>query len=365
MRTRTYYDILGVPKEATLVQIKRRYKQLVHKYHPDVAKDKEAAHKLFIEFTEAYEVLSDPARRRAYDANMPVHQAREAERFEHDNENVDSQADAVRKLLGDAQLAYIQRRFSEASEIARRAIAMDPTCDRAYVILGDAMRVKGRSADAVKAYSYALQFNPTDKETEKKLVDIVSKHMARTSRPKEEPQASFKAHIVVNIAVVGAALYLLFLIRLYPGAPIHWLNTYAPPISLWSANLAGFIAASSALIGLALAVNGFVANPDEEILFEDANNWAVVPTGIGLLFGSGFFYLGAAACYLLVGFIQGSVSKSVVTVFACVTAVVLIAALMYNRDPAVKQVLLFGGNVSFLPMLIGWYIGAAFRPYNE
>lgn len=363
--TSTYYEILGVPKEATLVQIKRRYKQLARKYHPDVARDKEMAHRLFIEFTEAYEVLSDPARRRAYDANLNIHQAREAERFVHDNEHSNPQDETVEKLLQDAQLAYIQRRFTEATEFIRRAIAMDPSSGSAYAILGDVMRVKGKLGEAVKAYSYALQYNPTDKETEKKLLDIVSKHVAKASKVVAETEASPKAHVVVNIVVVGVALFLLFLIRLHPGAPIASLKTYAPPASLWSANMAGFIAASSLLIGLALAINGLVANPDEEILFEGGNNWAVVPTGIGLLFGSGFFFLGAAAFYLLVGFIQGSVSRSVVTVFACVTAVVLIAAIMYNRDPAIKQVLLFGGNVSFLPMLIGWYIGAAFRPLNE
>jgi tetratricopeptide (TPR) repeat protein len=271
----------------------------------------------------------------------------------------------VGKLLRDAQLAYIQRRFSEAAEIAGQAIALDPASGRAYVILGDIMRVKGKLGEAVKAYSYALQYDPTDKETEKKLMDIVSKHVVKTSKAVAESEASFKVHVAINIAIVGAALLLLFLIRLYPGAPISSLKTYMPPASFWSANLAGFIAASSLLIGVALSANGLVANPDEEILFEGGNNWAVVPTGIGLLFGSGFFFLGAAAFYLLVGFLQGSVSKSVVTVFACVTAVVLIAAIMYNIDPAIKQVLLFGGNVSFLPMLIGWYIGAAFRPLNE
>ena len=65
--TRTYYEILGLPRDATLAQIKRRYKQLVRKYHPDVAADKVTAHRLFIQIAEAYAALSDPVKRRAYD----------------------------------------------------------------------------------------------------------------------------------------------------------------------------------------------------------------------------------------------------------------------------------------------------------
>ncbi|MGC9156613.1 MAG: molecular chaperone DnaJ [Candidatus Micrarchaeia archaeon] len=61
-----YYEILGVPKNATLDEIKRAYRQLVMKYHPDVNKSKEAEEKMR-EINEAYAVLSDPEKRRRYD----------------------------------------------------------------------------------------------------------------------------------------------------------------------------------------------------------------------------------------------------------------------------------------------------------
>lgn len=65
---RDYYDILGVPRDATPEQIKRAYRDLVKKYHPDVAKDKRAAEERFKEISEAYEVLGDAQKRSAYDA---------------------------------------------------------------------------------------------------------------------------------------------------------------------------------------------------------------------------------------------------------------------------------------------------------
>ncbi len=61
-----YYSILGVPRNASLDEIKRAYRELVIKYHPDINKSKEAEEKMK-EINEAYAVLSDPEKRRQYD----------------------------------------------------------------------------------------------------------------------------------------------------------------------------------------------------------------------------------------------------------------------------------------------------------
>ncbi|MBV9103948.1 MAG: molecular chaperone DnaJ [Candidatus Eremiobacteraeota bacterium] len=62
-----YYDVLGVPRAASDDEIKRAYRQLARRHHPDVAKDKSAGDARFKEINEAYEVLSDPQKRRMYD----------------------------------------------------------------------------------------------------------------------------------------------------------------------------------------------------------------------------------------------------------------------------------------------------------
>jgi curved DNA-binding protein len=62
-----YYEVLGVPRTATDVEIKKAFRKLAHKYHPDVAKDKRRAEEKFKEINEANEVLSDPEKRRKYD----------------------------------------------------------------------------------------------------------------------------------------------------------------------------------------------------------------------------------------------------------------------------------------------------------
>jgi len=66
MEKRDYYEVLGVDKKATQDQLKKAYRKLVKKYHPDVNKD-DGAEEKFKEVQEAYEILSDESKRSAYD----------------------------------------------------------------------------------------------------------------------------------------------------------------------------------------------------------------------------------------------------------------------------------------------------------
>ena len=66
MAKRDYYEVLGVSRDASEERDKKAYRRLARKYHPDVNKEDPQAEEKFKEINEAYQVLSDPQKRAAY-----------------------------------------------------------------------------------------------------------------------------------------------------------------------------------------------------------------------------------------------------------------------------------------------------------
>ena len=62
-----YYKVLGLEKNASADDIKKAYRKLARKLHPDLNPNDAGAHKKFQEINEANEVLSDPEKRKKYD----------------------------------------------------------------------------------------------------------------------------------------------------------------------------------------------------------------------------------------------------------------------------------------------------------
>ncbi|RQO31358.1 molecular chaperone DnaJ [Taibaiella sp. KBW10] len=85
-----YYKVLGIQKEATTEEIKKAYRKLARKYHPDLNPDNKEAQKKFQEINEANEVLSDPESRKKYDQYGK--DWKHAEQFEQNQSNRQQQS---------------------------------------------------------------------------------------------------------------------------------------------------------------------------------------------------------------------------------------------------------------------------------
>jgi molecular chaperone DnaJ len=105
---RDYYDVLGVSPDAGADEIKRAYRQLARRYHPDISGDERAA---FVEVSRAFEVLRDPRQRRTYDARTASAHARAdwlADEVAIDFPSVSSVLDAMRhSFFGAAPAAAL------------------------------------------------------------------------------------------------------------------------------------------------------------------------------------------------------------------------------------------------------------------
>mgnify|MGYP000397962972 CR=1 FL=1 len=72
MAKKDYYEVLGIIKSASADEIKKAYRKLALKYHPDRNKDDKTAEAKFKEAGEAYHILSDKERREKYDRYLKV-----------------------------------------------------------------------------------------------------------------------------------------------------------------------------------------------------------------------------------------------------------------------------------------------------
>ncbi|WP_092484433.1 molecular chaperone DnaJ [Candidatus Ichthyocystis hellenicum] len=101
MTKRDYYEVLDVPRNASEADIKKAYRRLAMKYHPDRNPDDKTVEERFKELKEAYEVLSDSSKRAAYDQFGHAGLGSGGSQFGNAGGGFDSFADAFGDIFGD------------------------------------------------------------------------------------------------------------------------------------------------------------------------------------------------------------------------------------------------------------------------
>ena len=450
--SKDYYAIMGVNAKATGDEIKKRYRELARRYHPDVNPRPEAAQKIK-EINEAYAVLGDTERRASYDADRffeartaatatspprqsppsqpprPAQSARPAGNTPPSRPgnsshrgaptSVDTDWDAllygrrktdatrpnstpggarsapfhpvgqpdasinreraaaqrkaneragdVKRLVGEAQLAFINRRYMEAEDYSRQVIRLDSRNAVAYELLGDAARKQGNTEAAIQAYTVAVQLNPRNQNVQAnldRLMGMGGKSASRGPTLARTPRIPLSQQISSDALVNGAGgLMLVGLggclsgLYVFPGTGI---------IGGLSVNLLIALILCGIFGGILLALYGGMRPQSQELAARQDGRSSVPLNGVLAVLALVCFYISMGA-YLLVGMTQNRVSASVLRAYGLTLLLNVVVVLIYHPLEQARQggisipTAVFAGNLLFPAILLGWKAGDALR----
>jgi curved DNA-binding protein CbpA len=191
---KTPYEVLGVARTATVDEIKKRYRELARKHHPDVNPNNPQAARLFADVTGAYKTLSDANSRATLDAELllkeraakptggtsagtrttgsagayrPTARSGSAPRPASPVSGGQGTANSASQSLHEserlsqqAQDSYNRYRFAEARSLAEQALRKNRRNALAYEVLGNVYNAQGRTDEALNYYTQALQLAP-------------------------------------------------------------------------------------------------------------------------------------------------------------------------------------------------------------
>lgn len=366
---RTHYETLGVEHTASPDEIKAQYRRLAKRYHPDVTRmgDVAAAHATFVEITEAYQTLVDARRRELYDREL---KRREAERAHATPPPRTQSATATRprpaaapprarprpdlaSVIINARVEFSRGRLQAAQALCEEIIRRDRRHAGAHSLLGDIFRAQGRTDEAIRMYTVAIQLNPRSQSDMQKLERLVNRDR-RAWATKGRWSPALRA-----AAAAGSLLYcgLVLLPLFYRGQPLF---PEFGPLSAWTDNLLLCMAGGSLLLGFLISMLGLVDRLDDDFLLASIRTGGgAVPVGLLMLLVSILFFPLALLFYAAIAVMQEAYSPSMLRLLGFSVAGVLLFSLTVEN--ALAQTLLFGGNVVFPCMVLGSFVGGMLR----
>lgn len=364
-----YYTILGLPPTASQEMIRRRYRQLVRRLHPDVNPGNPQAHQLFLEIQEAYQVLADPARRKAYDTHRQEWLKRVAgfgttETPQGRKEfSTTAPRERIPLLLEEARRAFYRKDYPTARRLCRQILSVNPHNSEAYLLLGDIASIENKRDLAIAMYTYAQQFDPNNPEPLRKLDRLLEEERKRVD------QILLRESVLARAPLFLLALDVLLILVLY-------LMSLKPPQSqreviqsfLWFQGIPRrvlwLLLGDAFLMALFLSGLGGIKRFDDEMVFSsrfDQAGGGSVPIGLFVpLLALLSLYL-AFFVYLIIAFLQERFSLSVVFAFVSVLLLTFLFALPHPT--LMKPMLLWASGLAFSSFCLGWMVADSFRPY--
>ncbi len=380
MPERDYYEVLGVPPTATDEQIRRRFRELARKYHPDVNRSPDAEHR-FKEITEAYRVLSSPSLRADYDLmRRSAHSARSGSGGATSTSPPRSRPSShqrpqggpttstsgrsaeieAQQILQSAMLAYARGNLHEALMLAKRVLRLQRHNAQAYEILGDVYRQERRTEEAIAMFTCALQCNPRSASAQSKLDALLrQRYFAGTAPPRSSTVNAFWSRY--GLMTGWAAVTMLVLAPWYLSLQVDGVFQGIGFISRWSGALVLLMLTASMLTGALMALSGRIESIAQVVWWPHQQGLPQARLAVAGLLGvlGQFAFYAAAFLYLLIAATQNAFHRTLTRVVGTVVALTLGFVLSYA--PGREQVVLFAPNLLWFGFLCGWAFGDSVR----
>ena len=376
-QVKDYYQLLGVARNASQEQLRKAYRDKVKRFHPDVANDKESADERIKLIYQAWEVLSDPDRRKAYNQLLALEDKRRA--AEEAARRRRAEIREGQELFRKARLVRAGGMLNPAKELALKAARLLDSDWEAWALVGEIALEQGDYDTAIASYTEAVCSSKHNPSVQNRLDQVLAK-AAKGAVPTEHrfdlgqagdgfrkgsrtwrdelgrwytPRLAAKfetARAYVGILTAGWLLASIVLLQ-------QWLPEpsvdHLPRILLWVG------AADAFALGLLLDAIGALEYFDDAMFYRGMGS-SGVPRGAVLMLVNFINYAIALPVYLLLALFEGEVSVSILLCYGVSMALCLLLAVLVP-DQLVMLALWLSGPATNL-VCFGWACGTFFRP---
>jgi tetratricopeptide (TPR) repeat protein len=329
------YRVLGVPLGADEETIRRRYRQLVRKHHPDVSSDSEKAHERFVRIQQAYRCLMDPEERARYERRFGVGPPAAA------RVTVAPPRTRFAELLTAGRQLLRERRLREARDAVAEAIELNPFSAEAYRLLGDIYMAGGNTPMALELYREA-----------KLLEDQAAPPRPKPTAPKPRPipQVPEPAPVRVPVLAVGAVGAIACL------AAMAVTDFHADP-----GRFAALGCGAAFLLAAGGVASGLIEAFDELLTLAEVreSGRGPAPGGLYLIVLSIISPYAGVLFYGIASVVTESYSRGILKMYAITFAVALWAWRLAGGGAAFA---LAAPSLSFAAALVGWLVGSFAAP---